>query len=211
MELIKTETSWKDARGNECEFAHFGGEDKAKAALESLVNCRDCFNCCYCRDCHDCGDCRDCSDCRSCRSCRSCSYCRSCRSCRSCCYCLNCGYCSDCFNRSSCSDKSGDIPTAKIENIHTKVYAAATSASNALNMSDWHTCETTHCRAGWVVHLAGKEGYALEESTNTCFAAMQIYKASGYQINPCRFYDSKINALADMKRLAELEQQGEEE
>jgi len=32
---------------------------------------------------------------------------------------------------------------------------------------------------------------------------MKIYEASGYKINPCRFYDSNIDALADMKRLAE--------
>ncbi|MGB0405020.1 MAG: hypothetical protein ACPGDB_02385, partial [Fusobacterium sp.] len=37
----------------------------------------------------------------------------------------------------------------KIENIHQKVLEAVTT-DNALDMSDWHTCETTHCRAGWV-------------------------------------------------------------
>ena len=31
-----------------------------------------------------------------------------------------------------------------------------------LNMGDWHTCETTHCLAGWAVHLSGPAGYALE-------------------------------------------------
>ena len=45
-------------------------------------------------------------------------------------------------------------------------------------MDSWHTCNTTHCRAGWIVHLAGKEGYELEKETNTSFAAMMIYKAS---------------------------------
>ena len=29
-------------------------------------------------------------------------------------------------------------------------------------MGDWHTCETTHCLAGWAVHLSGPAGYALE-------------------------------------------------
>ena len=98
----------------------------------------------------------------------------------------------------------------KIEGIHNKIYEAVI-APNALDMTDWHTCKTTHCRAGWVVHLAGKEGYELEEATDTCFAAMQIYKASGYQINPCRFFDSNKDALADMKRLAKQEQGGGDE
>jgi len=34
---------------------------------------------------------------------------------------------------------------------------------------------------------------------------MKIYDASapGYKINPCRFFDSNEDALADMKKLAE--------
>ena len=70
-------------------------------------------------------------------------------------------------------------------------------------MGNWHSCDTTHCRAGWVVHLAGKPGYALEKRTSPIFAAMQIYKASGYEISPVRFFDGNKNALEDMKRLAE--------
>ena len=69
-------------------------------------------------------------------------------------------------------------------------------------MTSWHSCETTHCRAGWVVHLAGEAGYALEAATSPLFAAQQIYKASGYEISPCRFFDSDASALDDMRRLA---------
>ncbi|MGN7869593.1 hypothetical protein [Paracoccus sp. 22332] len=72
-------------------------------------------------------------------------------------------------------------------------------------MGSWHTCETTHCRAGWVVHLAGEAGYALERFFNTELAAMKIYEASGYKINPARFYDTSSDALADMRRLADGE------
>lgn len=91
-----------------------------------------------------------------------------------------------------------------IEQIHKRVFEAV-SQPNALNMSTWHTCETTHCRAGWVVTLAGPAGKALENRTSTEFAAMQIYKASGYLISPVRFYESNEVAMADMKRLAEEE------
>jgi hypothetical protein len=73
-------------------------------------------------------------------------------------------------------------------------------------MAVWHhACGTTHCRGGWVVTLAGKEGKALEEFHGTLLAAQLIYGASGHLINPCRFFDSNADALADMKRLADEE------
>ena len=81
------------------------------------------------------------------------------------------------------------------------MYEAA-SVENALDMGDWHTCETTHCRAGWVTTLAGEAGKRLEEKTSCLFAAQQIYKASGYSISPARFFDSNEDAMEDMKRLA---------
>lgn len=93
----------------------------------------------------------------------------------------------------------------KIENIHQAVLSVV-SAENALDMSTWHSCETTHCRAGWVVHMAGKEGKALEDQTNTEFAAMMIYKASSdIRVSPTRFYEDNETAMADIKRCAELE------
>jgi hypothetical protein len=72
-------------------------------------------------------------------------------------------------------------------------------------MSDWHTCNTTHCRGGWIVHLAGEAGKKLEAATSTLFAAMQIYKASGYLISPVRFFDSNEKAMADIERLADTQ------
>jgi len=76
-------------------------------------------------------------------------------------------------------------------------------------MKDWHTCETTHCRAGWVVTLAGKEGAALEAFHNTPLAAHLIYKASSpHKVSMARFYESNTEAMADIKRMAELEAEG---
>jgi len=92
-----------------------------------------------------------------------------------------------------------------IENIHQKVYAAA-SQPDALDMGDWHTCETTHCRAGWVVTLAGKEGQKLESRIGTAAAASLIYLASDPSLDRFpSFYCGNGEALADMKRLADLE------
>ena len=96
----------------------------------------------------------------------------------------------------------GQPPIPVIENIHQRVFDAVNNPG-ALNMNEWHTCNTTHCRAGWVVHLAGEAGYALERFHNTALAAQLIYRESGHPINPGRFYDTNEDAMADMKRLAE--------
>ena len=92
-----------------------------------------------------------------------------------------------------------------VQNIHQSVFNAA-SAENALDMKNWHVCETTHCRAGWVVHLAGKAGYELEKLTSTVFAAMAIYnKSSDIKVPLHMFYVGNDESLTDMKRCAELE------
>ena len=92
-----------------------------------------------------------------------------------------------------------------IENIHQKVFDAASKPS-ALKMTEWHTCDTTHCRAGWVIVLAGEEGSKLEKFFCTALAALKIYKASGYEdITFEDFYKTNEEALEDMKQLAEKE------
>jgi hypothetical protein len=94
----------------------------------------------------------------------------------------------------------------KIENIHSKVLAAV-SMPNALDMSTWHTCGTTHCRAGWIVTMAGDAGAKLEAFHNTELAAALIYRESSpHKVSAARFYDKNEEAMADMKRMAELEQ-----
>ena len=99
------------------------------------------------------------------------------------------------------ADLSG-VP--EIKDIHKIVYAAATATSESFDMGDWHTCETTHCRAGWVVHLAGAGGAALEFAMGTPAAAALIYLKSDPKLEKIPdFYASNEDALADMKRLAE--------
>jgi hypothetical protein len=46
---------------------------------------------------------------------------------------------------------------------------------------------------------------ALEKFHGALLAGQLIYRESGSPINPCRFFDSNDEALADMKRMAELE------
>lgn len=97
---------------------------------------------------------------------------------------------------------AGQPPIPIIPGIDKRVFEAINIGELNLRMSDWHTCNTTHCRAGMVVHLAGEDGYALERFHNTALAAQLIYRESGSPINPCRFYDSDADALADMKKRA---------
>jgi len=93
-----------------------------------------------------------------------------------------------------------------IENIHQKILDAIRDNGNELEMSTWHTCDTTHCRGGWAVHLAGKAGRELEKRTSTLFAAMQIYKASSpIRVFPPRFYETNEVAMADIIRCDEEE------
>ena len=138
--------------------------------------------------------------------------------CERCVNCLGCSRCSGCAHLAFLRDKVGisaepSAATAgapavpRIENIHQKVYAAV-SQPKALDMSNRHKCETTHCRAGWITTLAGPAGKALEDFHNPELAAMLIYYESGYHIHPARFFDSNERAIADMKRLAEAEAKG---
>ena len=175
---------------------------------------KGCWNCSGCSGCFGCSDCSDCSRCSRCSGCSGCSDCSGCSGCSGCSYCFGCSDCSYCSDCAGCSGKNGtsaDSPEIPVVlNIHGSVLAAA-SKPEALNMETWHTCATTHCRAGWVVHLAGEAGYELEQKTSPEFAAMQIYKASSdITVSPVRFYESDEQAMADMRRCAELESDGAE-
>jgi hypothetical protein len=146
--------------------------------------------------CYDCSDCSRCSRCSDCSDCSRCSRCYEC---------YDCSRCSDCYG---CSRETGNSPKGafsvpRVAGIHAAVLEAV-SKPDALDMSDWHTCETTHCRAGWVVTLAGEAGRALEKQTSTLFAAMQIYKASSpaIRVAPGRYFEGNEEALADIRRCA---------
>lgn len=77
---------------------------------------------------------------------------------------------------------------------------AAIESSGALNMNTWHTCETTHCRAGWAIHLAGQAGKMLEDRIGPSAAGALIYYASTGSVPD--FYASTDAALADIRACA---------
>lgn len=73
-------------------------------------------------------------------------------------------------------------------------------------MGEWHSCATTHCRAGWVVTLAGEAGAAMEYCLGTPAAAALIYMASDPSLERIpSFYEDNKSAIESMKRLAEEE------
>ena len=73
-------------------------------------------------------------------------------------------------------------------------------------MKTWHTCETTHCRAGWVTFLAGKEGADLEKRFDPALAASLIYRESSpIKVGMNEFFKSNEEALESMRAAAEAE------
>jgi hypothetical protein len=80
--------------------------------------------------------------------------------------------------------------------------AAAIGDGGALDMATWHTCETTHCRAGWVIALAGEAGAALERRVGPAGAGALIYLASRPGKPIPDFYASNEDALADIMACA---------
>jgi hypothetical protein len=89
-----------------------------------------------------------------------------------------------------------------VESLDARILDAISQPGAALDMSDWHTCETTHCRAGWAIHLAGKAGYELEAKLgDPALAGRAIYRASTGR-SP-HFYATTERALADIRRCAE--------
>jgi hypothetical protein len=91
-----------------------------------------------------------------------------------------------------------DVPV--VESLDQRILDALDDGGT-LNMGDWHTCDTTHCRAGWAIHLAGAAGYDLERKLGGADrAGRAIYLASTGR-SPW-FYASNEWALEDIKRCA---------
>ncbi len=83
-------------------------------------------------------------------------------------------------------------------------------AGGVLDMGSWHGpdnhwCGTTHCRAGWAIHLGGEKGKALQDRVGEQMAGTLIYLASRPDKPPPWFYDSTDGALADLRECAKTE------
>jgi len=98
----------------------------------------------------------------------------------------------------------------RVTDLDRKVLAAVTSEGGRLDMAGWHdsdsdqpACGSTHCRAGWAIHLSGEAGYALEDKVGPGVAGALIYLSSTQRPVP-HFGVSTEEALADIQRCATL-------
>ena len=96
----------------------------------------------------------------------------------------------------------GDIIVPVVPKIDAAILAAISTDDCRLNMNDWHTCATTHCRAGWAIHLAGRPGYELEKVIGSNAAGALIYAKSRPGKPVPNFYASHDDAMADIKACA---------
>jgi len=94
-----------------------------------------------------------------------------------------------------------------VENLHQRILADVEQRPESFNMRTWHNeCGTSHCRAGWAIHLAGAAGYALEERLGAPAAGALITLAScPFLERVPNFYATNEEALADIRACAERE------
>lgn len=71
-----------------------------------------------------------------------------------------------------------------------QVAQSALAAPDALDMRVWHTCETTHCIAGWAVALSGDKGRELEDRYGCADAGLLLLGAEA----ATHFYDGNKTA-----------------
>ena len=89
-----------------------------------------------------------------------------------------------------------------VPNIDAAILAMVEGGEGTLDMGYWHKCETTHCRAGWAITLAGPGGAALEFAFGSAAAGALIYAASRPGKPIPNFYASNEAAMDDMRKAA---------
>lgn len=99
------------------------------------------------------------------------------------------------------SIKEGIIDSAapQLESLDAKILAAI--AGGKLEQQTWHTCKTTHCRAGWAIIVAGEQGALLEKRLGPPAAAAALYTAAGLPI-PDFYNMNNEEVLAQIKDAA---------
>ena len=92
--------------------------------------------------------------------------------------------------------------TVTVPHIDAAILSAIETEGSALDMSNWHRCDTTHCRAGWAITLAGEAGRALEASLGPSAAAALIYASSRPDKPVPNWIASNEDAIADIRACA---------
>lgn len=91
-----------------------------------------------------------------------------------------------------------DVPV--VQELDKKILEAVSRDGCELDMSCSHTCETTHSQLGWAIHLAGQEGYRLEDKIGALAAGAIIYHASTGRVPDS--FATNDEALADIETCA---------
>jgi hypothetical protein len=85
----------------------------------------------------------------------------------------------------------------RVEGLVRQILDLVEADGQALDMARWHTCETTHCLAGWGVSLGGEEGRALERKIGAGAAGALIWHSSTGRVP--NFYATTERALVDLR------------
>jgi hypothetical protein len=89
-----------------------------------------------------------------------------------------------------------------VEDLDGKILAAI-EAGGTLKMDNWHSCETTHCRAGWAITIS-PVGRTLESIYGSSVAGALIYSVSYPKMRTPDFHASNEDAMNDIKARAAL-------
>jgi hypothetical protein len=90
-----------------------------------------------------------------------------------------------------------DIPKFS-KRLHNKIFKIVVENPDKLKMDAWHTCESTHCYAGWYQHLGGKRVKAAVEKYGIEVFAELVFP------DPIRqnIYSGSDNMIEAMKKVA---------
>ncbi len=97
--------------------------------------------------------------------------------------------------------RAGGIHVDALPDLDKQILNQIKNEGCKLNMESWHTCKTTHCRAGWAVtiHPAGK---TLESIFGTNAAGALIYSAAYPSMRVPNFFATNEETMADMEKRA---------
>ena len=81
--------------------------------------------------------------------------------------------------------RAENLPLQIEDGLIQKIAIAVNADEKSLEMNTWHTCETTHCIAGWAVNLS-PNGKELEDKVGTQIAGLMLLGVEAHS----HFFDS---------------------
>jgi hypothetical protein len=115
---------------------------------------------------------------------------------------------SDPVNGVYAGDMGVGIPSNRVpvvKDLASRILQIVESGKGQLEMDDYHTCESTHCIAGWTTHLAGKRAKVLEEELFCDVAAAAIWLKTYGSYPSFSHLVEHDEALDSLRRFAALD------